>query len=622
MENQIPHQREFLGHPIGLYILFFTELWERFSYYGMRAILVLYIVAGVKEGSLGGMGWSNADALALYGWYTMLVYVMSVPGGILADKFLGQKKSVMLGGWLLVIGHGILAVEAEWAFFTGLAFIILGVGCLKPNISTMVGGLYKKGDIRRDKGFTIFYIGINIGAFLSPIFVGYIGERIGWHYGFGLAGIGMFIGQLVFLYGQKYLKGIGDYIPPEKDANNAEQGIFSKIFKHVGATIAMFIFLGLSGLMVFYGSIGGGILVAFGGLAVGAGIVIFKELNNIEKDRVVVLLLSFLIVIVFWGAFEQAGGLMNIYAKDKINRMFFSWDIPASVFQSVNSFFIITLGTAVAGYWVARRLKGKEESAIFKMSMGTIIMGLGFLCMAVASVEAGSEPFGKGAMIWLILAYLFHTIGELSLSPVSLSFITKLAPARYVAIMMGVFWAATGLGNKMAGAIGEASQMESVKMEMVANNEQIGSYVADSAHLKKEDFSVKTKLFLDGDQFVFKHLENNEQLNSLISLDKENGERLKQLLGEEQLTAKQNGYATLKFDFDEEAENYKGEIIVEEVQNKRELKTFLLITLFTVIFGLLLLAFLKKLKKLTHGAEDVDFSIGNVKPVNPEKKNI
>ncbi|WP_020527138.1 peptide MFS transporter [Flexithrix dorotheae] len=622
MENQVPQQREFLGHPVGLYILFFTELWERFSYYGMRAILVLYIVAGVKEGPLGGMGWSNADALALYGWYTMLVYVMSVPGGILADKFLGQKKSVMLGGWLLVIGHGILAVEADWAFFTGLAFIILGVGCLKPNISTMVGGLYKKGDIRRDKGFTIFYIGINIGAFLSPIFVGYVGERIGWHYGFGLAGIGMFIGQLVFLYGQKYLKGIGDFIPTEINSENAGSGILSKIFKDVLATIVMVLLIGLGGVMTFYGSIGGGILVVFGGIAVGAGIVIFKELNDIEKDRVTVLLLSFLIVIVFWGAFEQAGGLMNIYAKDKINRMFFSWEIPASIFQSVNSFFIITLGTAVAGYWVVRRLKGKEESAIFKMSIGTIIMGLGFLCMAAASLEAGAEPFGKGAMIWLILAYLFHTVGELSLSPVSLSFITKLAPARYVAIMMGVYWAATGLGNKMAGAIGEASQMESVKMEMVATNEQINKFVAPEAIEKKEDFSVRAKLFLEGDEIVLKDLEKDEPINSLISLDTENEERLITLLKEEQLTAAQNGHATLKFDFDEEEDKYNGEIIVEEIQNQRELKTFLLITLFTVLFGLLLLAFLRKLKKMTHGAEDVDFSIGNVKPMRPKKQKI
>ena len=186
MSNNLTNQKELFGHPIGLFVLFFTEMWERFSYYGMRAILVLFIYTSIED---GGMGWTKGEALELYGWYTMLVYVMSIPGGILADKLLGQKKAVMLGGLLLVAGHSILAIQAEWAFFTGLGLIVLGVGCLKPNISTMVGGLYAKGDDRRDKGFTIFYIGINIGAFLSALIVGYVGENIGWHYGFGLAGI-------------------------------------------------------------------------------------------------------------------------------------------------------------------------------------------------------------------------------------------------------------------------------------------------------------------------------------------------------------------------------------------------------------------------------------------------
>jgi len=184
-------QKELFGHPIGLFVLFFTEMWERFSYYGMRAILVLYLV-GRTDVDNAGLGWSNGDALALYGWYTMMVYVMSIPGGIIADKILGQKKSVLVGGVLLLFGHSILAVEAMWAFYTGLVLIVCGVGMLKPNISTMVGGLYTKGDIRRDKGFTIFYIGINLGAFLSSLIVGYVGEVYGWHYGFGLAGIGMF----------------------------------------------------------------------------------------------------------------------------------------------------------------------------------------------------------------------------------------------------------------------------------------------------------------------------------------------------------------------------------------------------------------------------------------------
>lgn len=396
------NQSELFGHPKGLFILFFTELWERFSYYGMRAILVLFIYSSIED---GGMGWTQTEALSLYGWYTMLVYLMSIPGGIMADKWLGQKKAVMVGGVLLCIGHGVLAIPGEMAFFAGLTFIVLGVGALKPNISTMVGGLYKKGDVRRDKGFTIFYIGINVGAFLAGITVAAVAEVWGWHYGFGLAGIGMLIGQIVYVWGQKYLVGVGDYVPAvgTDGANNR------------------------------------------------------APLTPVEKDRMKVMFLSFLIIIVFWGAFEQAGGLMNIYTNEKIDRTIFGLEIPAGVFQSVNSFFIMVFGTAVAAFWARRRLKGKEESSIFKMAIGTIIMGTGFLMMTGAAVDADASADGKGAMIWLILAYLLHTIGELCASPVALSFITKLAPLKYASFMMGAYFAATGLGNKVAGLLGEYS---------------------------------------------------------------------------------------------------------------------------------------------------------------------
>lgn len=397
-------QAELFGHPKGLYVLFFTEMWERFSYYGMRAILVLYLVTKTTEQN-AGLGWSNGEALALYGWYTMLVYVASIPGGVIADRILGQKKSVIVGAILLVIGHSILAVEEMWAFYTGLGFIIAGVGMLKPNISTMVGGLYKEGDIRRDKGFTIFYIGINVGAFLSSLIVGYVGEVYGWHYGFGLAGVCMLLGLVQFVMGQKHLKGVGDYLGKSENAKDREA--------------------------------------------------LKRPLTKIEKDRVIVLVLSFLMVIVFFGAFEQAGGLMNIYAKDYTNRMLLGWEVPASWFQSLNAFFIITLGTTVAAFWAKRKLKGKEASSLFKMIMGLGIMGVGFLFMSAAAIE--NESTGSSAMYWLVLAYLFHTIGELSLSPVSLSFVTKLAPAKYASLMMGLYFATTGLGNKVAGLLGESA---------------------------------------------------------------------------------------------------------------------------------------------------------------------
>ncbi len=396
------HQKELFGHPVGLYVLFFTEMWERFSYYGMRAIFVLYLTAKTIDEN-AGLGWSSGEALALYGWYTMAVYVASIPGGWIADKLLGQKKSVLIGGVLLVAGHSILAIEQMWAWYSGLILIIAGVGMLKPNISTMVGGLYKQGDIRRDKGFTIFYIGINLGAFLSSLIVGYVGEVHGWHYGFGLAGIGMTLGLIQYLLGQKYLKDVGNFLGTSEKEEDKEM--------------------------------------------------MNKPLTKIEKDRIVVLLISFLLVIVFWGAFEQAGGLMNIYAKEKTNRMLMGWEVPASWFQSLNAMFIIFLGTSVAWYWANRKLKGKISTSLLKMILGLIIMGTGFFFMTAASMEFNSN--GSSAMYWLVLAYLFHTIGELCISPVALSFITKLAPVKYGALMMGIYFAMTGFGNKLAGLLGE-----------------------------------------------------------------------------------------------------------------------------------------------------------------------
>ena len=393
------------GHPKGLYILFFTEMWERFSYYGMRAIFILYLTAKTSEVN-AGLGWDKVSALELYGWYTMMVYVMSVPGGLLADRWLGQKKTVMLGGFLLCIGHFILAFDAIWAFYTGIVFIIFGVGALKPNISTMVGGLYQQGDFKRDSAFTIFYIGINIGAFAAPILVGYVGEVINWHYGFGLAGIGMAIGQIVYVWGQKYLTSVGDFVPAQRE---------------IGTNRSI-------------------------------------PLTSVEKDRMIVLVLSFLIVIVFWGAYEQAGGLMNLYARDKIDRVMFGFTVPASFLQALHAFYVILLGVPVAYFWTRWRKKGRESSSLFKMGIGTIITGLGFLLLAGAAIETASSLDGKASIYWMFGAYLLHVIGELSISPVALSFITKLAPLKYASLMMGAYFMVSGIGNKVAGYVGEAAQ--------------------------------------------------------------------------------------------------------------------------------------------------------------------
>jgi len=393
-------EKTIFGHPAGLFVLFFTELWERFSYYGMRALFTIFLVAETTSQN-PGFGWSNEDALWLYGWYTMMVYLACIPGGWIADNFLGQKKTVMLGGLLLCLGHGILAFDNEISFYIGCIFIILGVGGLKPNISSMVGGLYSKEDKRRDLGFYIFYMGINLGAFFAPLLCGWVGETYNWHFGFGIAAIGMIIGQFTYYFGQPYLKNVGNM----KESTNEQRKKLNR-----------------------------------------------KKLTPIEKDRIKVLLVSFLMIIVFWGAFEQAGGLMNLYAKQKTNRMLMGWEIPASWFQSLNAFFIVTLAVFVGGIWAKIKIRGNSASSIFKIATGILIMGCGFLFMRFASSEY--ELFGYSSMYWLVLAYLFHTIGELCASPVSLSFITKLAPEKYAALMMGLFFAASGIGNMLAARIG------------------------------------------------------------------------------------------------------------------------------------------------------------------------
>ncbi len=549
-------QRTVLGHPIGLFVLFFAEMWERFSYYGMRAILVLFITASTID---GGLGWTQGEALALYGWYTMFVYVMSIPGGILADRLLGQKKAVMLGGFLLVAGHGIMAIPETWAFYTALVLIILGVGALKPNISTMVGGLYKQGDTRRDKGFTIFYMGINLGAFLAGILVAEVARAYGWHYGFGLAGIGMLLGQIVFVGGQKYLKGIGDYNPPEKESS--EQGAKN------------------------------------------------KPLTKIEKDRIIVLLISFLIVIVFWGAFEQAGGLMNLYANYKTDRFIDSLNltISAGSFQSLNSLYILLFGIPVAGYWAMKQLKGKESSTLLKMAVGTIIMGIGFFFMSAASMENEMAESGKSMMLWLFLAYLFHTIGELCISPTALSFITKLAPLRYASIMMGVYFAATGFGNKVAGTLGELAQSEPIKVEIKesalktiapkVSPENYGYFVSDvnvsTGKLMLEDAPIDMLFFLE--------FSNDTGKKEFMSIVNDYAEENNNKLG---IVFMLNGSGESGSD-----QLYQGSILVEQAQNSQEFKIFTIIAIGAIAFGLLLLVFFKKLKKLTHNAEDLDDSI-------------
>lgn len=603
-----PHQKELFGHPVGLYILFFTELWERFSYYGMRAILTLYMLAKVSDDN-PGLGWDEGKALAIYGWYTMLVYVASIPGGIIADKILGQRKSVMIGGWLLVAGHGVLSIEQNWAFYSGLLLIILGVGMLKPNISTMVGGLYQEGDPRRDKGFSIFYIGINVGAAVASIVVGIVAKEYGWHYGFGLAAIGMIIGQLVYVYGTRFLTHVGS--KPKKveagDHNVSLNEIFVQMFTTKNTLLALLLLTVIS-LVVPLNFMEKEVLAyiiffLFLTLVVGFMMTIYQDLESkIQKDRYIVLLLSFLIVIVFWGAFEQAGGLLNIYAQQKTDRFLpaFDYMIPAAFFQSLNPTYIIIFGLPVAIFWQRLKNRGKEASSIFKMAVGVIIMGLGFVFMVFATNQYANE--GSSAIYWLFLAYLLHTLGELSASPVALSFITKLAPVKYGALMMGVYFAATGLGNKVAGIIGESSQAEPIRIELSASPNEVKPLLKDnqdSVFVNNKAFRIKTQAFLSDNTIAFENAGISEIFN--FQSDTYREEYISRL---ENYNASPNEKLDVFLSFDYKDERYVGQIIVDRFQTDLEYRTFAGITIFCVIFGVLVILLLKPLKRLTHGAED------------------
>lgn len=610
--NRAP-QKELFGHPVGLYILFFTEMWERFSYYGMRAILVLYLVSATTGGN-AGLGWTGGEAIALYGWYTMLVYVASIPGGIIADKLLGQKKTVLWGGIILVAGHGILAVEEMWAFYSGLALIIIGVGMLKPNISTMVGGLYKPGDIRRDKGFTIFYIGINLGAFLSSLIVGYVGENIGWHYGFGLAGIAMAFGLIVYLWGQKYLVNVGNLLSKAERSEGASlSNMFSELLKSpLQLVITSILMIGSIYVLIMV-SVPFGLLYIFLTLVIALMLMVYKDLTTqVMKDRYVVMILSFLLVVVFWGAFEQAGGLMNIYAADKTDRtLSFSLplignEVPATWFQSLNAMFIIIFGVVVANFWAKRKLKNKEASSIFKMATGVIIMGLGFLFMAIAAKEYTAFE-SKSAMYWLVLAYLLHTIGELCSSPVALSFITKLAPVKYASLMMGVYFAATGLGNKMAGLIGEFSQGEPATVQLSTEGSDVANRLQlnDTILQNKNDFTFNGFVYLDNNELAVTNMETEAPVLGLMNFEnKDQKSEIIANLKEEGVTVQDPYHVMLNFRQEEDKVGYYGDFVIEEVQTQLEFRTFIGITIFTTVFGLIVIFMLKPLKRLTHGAED------------------
>ncbi|MEM9819687.1 MAG: peptide MFS transporter [Bacteroidota bacterium] len=482
--NNLSDQPQLFGHPVGLFILFFTEMWERFSYYGMRALLVLYLIAKVNDPN-PGLGWTSAEASTLYGWYTMLVYITPIIGGILADKIYGFRKAILIGGILMTLGHISLAFEPMPAFYLGLALLIIGNGFFKPNISSIVGQLYEDGSPKKDSGYTIFYQGINVGAFLGSILCGYVGETMGWHYGFGLAGIFMLIGLIQFKLSQEIFGDIG--LAPKAGGLPDNDDIIDSLDSAEN-----------------------------------------QSLTKVERDRLIIVGVLCFFSIFFWAAFEQAGSSMNIFASKYTDRQldnssaiiifkivsaflallpvgilaylfvgmwgklgakyrpgmlfmllsilillsiisfmiyeqFFQEDVevPATWFQSLNALFIFTLAPLFSWLWQFLAKTPLNPNGPQKFAIGLILLGIGFIPLVIGSSGmSGEEPAVKASMIFLILAYLLHTMGELSLSPVGLSYVNKLSPKRLLGLMFGIWFFASAMGNKLAGSF--SSYMEEI----------------------------------------------------------------------------------------------------------------------------------------------------------------
>jgi proton-dependent oligopeptide transporter, POT family len=387
------------GHPRGLSVLFFTEMWERLSYYGMRSLLVLYMVAPRDQ---GGLGFSTASAAAIYGWYTALVYTLSLPGGIIADRWLGQYRAVLYGACIISAGHFCLAFSPLPCFFGGLGLIILGTGLLKPNMSSMVGSLYEPGDPRRDGGFSIFYLGVNVGATLAPFVCGTLGQKAGWHYGFSAAGVGMILGVVQYWFGRSKLQPALDRLENQK--RQARKS-------HTAAR---------------------------------------RALSSQELKRLYVVLVLFVFSAIFWAAFEQAGSSLNLFADRWTDLRVASWSFPSSWFQALNPIFIIIFAPIFSWLWNA--LGQRQPSSPAKFAYGLLLLSFGFLLLIPASSFAQSAGH-RVSPLWLTGVYLLHTLGELCLSPVGLSMVTKLAPPQLVGSMMGFWYLSNAAGNKLAGWI-------------------------------------------------------------------------------------------------------------------------------------------------------------------------
>jgi POT family proton-dependent oligopeptide transporter len=441
--------KKWLGHPRGLSTLFFTEMWERFSYYGMRGILLLFLVASVQS---GGFGMTDRTGAAIYGLYVGFVYLMALPGGWIADRILGQRRAVFIGGCFIAAGHFSMAIGTVPTFYLGLCLIVIGTGLLKPNVSAMVADLYPEGGNRRDAGFSIFYSGINVGAMVGPLVCGFLGEKVNWHLGFGAAGVGMVLGLIQYQLGGKYLGEAGLRRKAEVTAAGDRRAI-RRLGLGVGVlfgVIVLAVALQLAGVIhldVYAVAKGTGFFMLGLALVYFGSVLFLSKLSKAEKKRIAVIFVFFMAAVLFWAGFEQAGSSMNLFAERLTQRVIFGWEMPASFLQSVNSIFIIALAPVFGMLWV--RLGRRQPSTPAKMGFGLAFLAIGFLVLAWgASFTAGGA---RVSMLWLIVTYLLHTVGELCLSPVGLSSVTKLSPRPLVGQMMGTWFMGTALGNLIAG---------------------------------------------------------------------------------------------------------------------------------------------------------------------------
>ena len=470
-------QQTFFGHPRGLSTLFFTEMWERFSYYGMRALLVLFMIDTAR----GGMGMGKAEAGAVYGLYTFAVYALALPGGWVADRLIGQRRAVLVGGIIIAAGHYALAVPAELTFYVGLGLVALGTGLLKPNVSAIVGDLYTGNDARRDAGFSIFYMGINVGAFLGPGICSLLGEKVDWHLGFGAAGVGMTFAVLQYALGRRHLAGAGE-LKGEAAGLQARARSRGQFLKGLGvfaaAALALAALTSAGVLTLTVEAVARTVSLSISVLAVlyFSYVILFACRDGLERRRVGLIFVLFIGAAIFWSGFEQAGSSMNLFAKEHTDLMILSWEFPAGWLQQVNPLLIVMLAPLMGMLWVG--LGSRNPSLGVKFAFALALLGAGFFVMAWGSQYVAA---GKVSPVWLVTTYFFHTVGELCLSPVGLSSITKLSPTRLVGQMMGTWFMGAALGNLIAGLM--AGRLETMTAEELFFNVAVTSVVAAALFL-------------------------------------------------------------------------------------------------------------------------------------------